>query len=502
MVLRQRLSRLLLNEGLFLLSLFVVAFGQPQFGWGLSLSAALGGYALAFYAARGRYWRLALWQFGVQLIQLSWLTATEYHGVYILFVYFFLAAAHGLAFGLLVFFPKPWHAASFWTLFEWGRQFLLCGYAWNPVGLSLAGHPIPAQLASIASVLGLSFLVIFMSVLALRSRPAYFATLAFTGLLSGALYFHHGKAQSDETIRALLVQTGLRPEEKVPFSDRLDRFVFPLEQWRRIIGEVEKADRADLVVLPESAVPFGAARRIYPRENVEALFRRYWSWAPLFEHDLISNKEIACALADHYQCAFVLGLEDERYNAALYLNGDDQQRYEKQVLVPLSEYLPFAFLENIVARYGIHDFFDHGKKSKVLGLSHPLSISICYEECFPHIMREGRKEGAHFFLNVTNDAYFPETSLPEQHFQHGRLRAIENGVPLLRSCNSGVSAAVDSLGRTLGRTEGEWGLKSLFVHLPLHSYETLYLRFGLSPLITLCLMGLGFFVLDRKIQAG
>ena len=131
-----------------------------------------------------------------------------------------------------------------------------------------------------------------------------------------------------------------------------------------------------------------------------------------------------------------------------------------------------------------------------------MSLSVCYEECFPHIMREGRQKGAQLFVNVTNDGWYPYSRLPEQHFIHGRMRAIENGVPLLRACNTGVTAGVDSLGRTIARfenSEGNFELEkgALYIPLNLYSFSTLYTFWG-DVLILILSLGSLVFLRERK----
>jgi apolipoprotein N-acyltransferase len=185
----------------------------------------------------------------------------------------------------------------------------------------------------------------------------------------------------------------------------------------------------------------------------------------------------------------VIGLDDsdeengETYNAAFHLlpHKTTINRYEKRVLLPLAEYLPFSFLKPLVARYGITDFFTHGKEAKVFEGAYPLNISICYEECFSHLIRQGKLGGAKLFINVTNDAWYPSSRLHLSHFSHGKLRAIENGVPVVRACNTGVTAAVDSLGRTVGQlgTENlEVQRGALITELNLYTYPTLYTYLG------------------------
>ena len=105
-------------------------------------------------------------------------------------------------------------------------------------------------------------------------------------------------------------------------------------------------------------------------------------------------------------------------------------------------------------------------------------------------------------MNVTNDGWYPYSRLPEQHFIHGRMRAIENGVPLLRACNTGVTAGVDSLGRTIARfenSEGNFELEkgALYIPLNLYSFSTLYTFWG-DVLILILSLGSLVFLRERK----
>ncbi|MCB1136292.1 MAG: apolipoprotein N-acyltransferase, partial [Chlamydiia bacterium] len=102
-------------------------------------------------------------------------------------------------------------------------------------------------------------------------------------------------------------------------------------------------------------------------------------------------------------------------------------------------------------------------------------------------------------VNVTSDVWFPHSRLPIQHLEHGRLRTVENGVPLVRACNTGVTAAVDALGRTIeafGDADGpyEWKSGALYVQVPLFRYDTLYRWIGQDWVLGIAavLFGLGF----------
>ena len=182
---------------------------------------------------------------------------------------------------------------------------------------------------------------------------------------------------------------------------------------------------------------------------------------PFGNEQKVSNAFWAQAIANYFNAELIAGMDEEDklekkyYSAAFHFipGGSQINRYEKQVLVPLAEYLPFEWCRSFVAYYGIEEFFTQGQECKVFNHKIPLSISICYEETFSNLIRDGRVKGARLFVNVTNDNWYPSSRLAAQHFDHGRLRAIENGVPLVRACNSGITAAVDSLGRTVAQMD-------------------------------------------------
>ena len=178
------------------------------------------------------------------------------------------------------------------------------------------------------------------------------------------------------------------------------------------------------------------------------------------------------------------------------------ERYDKQILLPLAEYLPFDFLRPLTKSYGIYAFFSHGEGAKIFGEKKLFSPSVCYEETFPSIMRQARVEGAELFVNVTNDNYYPNSSLHKQHLFHARLRAVENGIPLIRACNSGGTAAIDSFGKMLAFFQSQEGV--LQCRLATYHYPTLYSFWGDFGIVSLCLVIICFFFgvngLERELQ--
>ena len=150
----------------------------------------------------------------------------------------------------------------------------------------------------------------------------------------------------------------------------------------------------------------------------------------------------------------------------------------------MGEYIPFSFCRDLAAKYGVFGSFTPGEDVVVWGNDRcKFGVSICYEEIFGDMMRENRLHGANMLLNITSDAWFPQSKLVRQHFEHARLRTVENGVPLIRACNTGVTGCVDALGRDvalLGENdrERETLSEALYVAVPTYHYRTLYSRFG------------------------
>jgi len=529
----------------FFLSLFIVALGQPQTSPILSLFASSIGFALLWFSifhVKRRVFYSAIWFFLIQLIQLSWLASTTYQGIYILFVYVALAFLLGVEFGVLtLFLPKDRSLtiynclgiAALWTLMEWSRLYILCGFAWNPIGLSHTAFPVGSQMAAIWGVFGLSFWVMFVNLLGInvllkRRKKALYswgAALLLPYLFGLCHISYHDKQNSPSSapFHVALVQTALLPDQKVYFHQSRKQYISPYQQWKNVLTYLEEhaSKNLDLIVLPEAALPFSAHVPVYDYEEVERVAKNVWGDVdlsallvePFIEKRggriYVSNAFWAQAVANHFGAELVVGLDDfdeeHNYNAAFHFVPNKLQisRYEKRVLLPLAEYLPFSFLKPLVARYGLINFFTRGKEAKVINGKCPLSVSICYEECFSHLMREGRAKGAKLFVNVTNDGWYPFSRLPQQHFDHGRIRAIENGVPLVRSCNTGITAGIDSLGRTIGkfgRGRGHFDQESgaLFLPINLYSFSTLYTVWGDGFILFISLICLLFLVKKRK----
>lgn len=515
---------------LLLLSLSIVAFGQPaHIGW-LGALAGSFGFTLFFiaipshFSKKQRFYLGTAWFTLVQCIQLSWMPTIEFQGYYILWVYFFLCLGLGLQFGLFTLFISPavklskLHIASgaaLWMLMEYARLYFICGFSWNPVGLALTHFTSSLQFASVAGVFGLSFWAMLTNLSALRAwnqkRVTGWLFLTAVPYLFGVFFLAFHLPRSDAfsgSIQTALIQTDLLPSQKIPYPGRMRDYVSPFVQWHRIIKGLKEqfVQGWDVIALPEAALPLQSDRMAYPFSAVREVLSRElgkeiekdfppFSYPYAEERSIdnvsalfVSNLFWCQTLSNHFGGEWIVGLDHEdreqrkNFNSAFYLKSQKEalERYDKQVLLPLAEYLPFNFLRSLGKSYGIYDFFSQGKETKVFGESILFSPSICYEETFPGIMREGRRKGAQLFVNITNDNYFPGSNLHKQHLYHARLRAVENGIPLVRACNSGISAAIDCFGRIVSKMEAAQSVENCVLSCCVSAYtlSTLYSLWG------------------------
>jgi len=443
--------------------------------------------------------------------------------------------------------------ASLWVILEWSRLFILSGFSWNPSGLALTGNVFSLQLASLMGVFGLSFWVLFVNLLAMRAWVRKKMAASFLWIIAALFPYLYGYAHlrihetwvlqdlqesKNPYFTAVLVQPAFPAEEAFDFGDTKNYVAFVTREWRHILNITKKhaGQHFDVMALPEFLVPFGTYTFVYPYEHVVKAFEEIFgkqSLAFLPPLDLplaaefplepkgtkwmVNNAFWVQAISNYYKSEVIVGLEDaedtirgrEFYSAALFFRpqnrllttGDEvkflkPERYVKRVLVPMGEYIPFSFCREMAARYGINGSFTCGQEAKVIpGNTLPLGVCICYEETFGHMTRESRQRGANLLINITSDAWFPNSRLPQQHFDHARLRSVENGVPLLRACNTGVTGALDSFGRLvekLGNTpqESETFSDSIRVQVPTYHYKTLYSLFGDKLILGFCFLGL------------
>lgn len=443
---------------------------------------------LLVQAPAGRSFALGLlFGFGNFVIGLTWIaTAFTYQGnmpvwmgwVAVVGLSLFLAlysgfaawAARRLTDGIV---PLALLFAGLFTLAEILRGALFSGFAWNPLGAGWLQLPGVAQLAALVGANGLSALAVLAggslaALLGARGERGRLAlVLLFPLLLMVGLLVPRVQAPlpPDTATRLMLVQPGTRIEDKHAdggLQRSLERAV--LQTRAALAGQPAPA----AVIWPEATVEF-------PLEETPGL------GAVLTEGFAPGTTLLTGGVAiERDRAGAITGARNSLY--ALDHRGRILARYDKAHLVPGGEYLPLrAIAEPLgLARLvpGSLDFLPGpGPTSWVLPGLPMIAPNICYEIIFPAaIVERGTRPG--FILTVSNDAWFGASGPPQHHAQ-ARLRAIEEGLPVVRVTPTGISGVIDARGG-LGVTLPTGGAAHAFVAVPAALPATPFARAGLA----------------------
>ncbi|MCB9989018.1 MAG: apolipoprotein N-acyltransferase [Rhodospirillales bacterium] len=333
------------------------------------------------------------------------------------------------------------------SVFEWLRGHIFTGFPWNLYGYSWISVLPIAQFASIAGIYGLTLLTIFWAALpgflliqdGPRKQKALwiaFTALAFVSVYAyGYIRLAHAEQNYRDDLVIRLVQPNINqadkwlPEKAGENLGKLLSLSFP---------EPENQTNPTLIVWPETALSFRLMDMPSVREALRDVLGLYandvYLATGLLRRDTQDNGET-------------------RYYNSLVVydrNLTPVAIYDKSHLVPFGEYIPFQkwlTLTPFVKFSG----FDAGDGPRTLsaGSLPPFSPLICYEIIFPgQAVYRGHSKPA-FILNVTNDGWYGDSPGPYQHYVQSRFRAIEEGLPVVRSANTGISALTDSYGRSL-----------------------------------------------------
>lgn len=339
--------------------------------------------------------------------------------------------------------------AGLLTIAEYARGHVLTGFPFSVLGYALTANEQMMQAAALVGVYGLTLAVAVMAVTPALIWPAekrpmtrrlvpFFLALGVLGLQLGFGQYRLGQAAPKplDNARLRLVQPNIA--QAVKWQQGSGDFV--LERLLSL-SQTQTAAGSDLskvngVVWPESAFPF------YLSEHPDALARMARMLPPdtllLTGAPYLDPSDRTGATA---------------YNAVLAIDSEGTivSSYAKTHLVPFGEYLPF---ESFFARFGIKQFvagnegWTAGQQRRAMqppGLASFLPL-VCYEADFSGDLDPLRSR-PDYLLNVTNDAWFEGTSGPQKLFHYARLRAVEEGMSLVRVANSGITGLVDPYGR-------------------------------------------------------
>jgi apolipoprotein N-acyltransferase len=381
--------------------------------------------------------------------------------------------------------------AGWWGAGELLRTYLFTGFPWLSSGYAHVDGPL-AGLAPIVGVHGVgAFSALIAAALAIAiSRikadrtPALLAALAFIVLpllLGLALQSIRWDEPTGEPIRVRLLQGN------VPQQLKFDAAVS--QAAMHAYAEDVGAAPADLVVLPETAWTLPWSRTPAP-VAAEIL-------AGLRRHDAIAaiGMPLPALTEDGKQTLS---------NSVLAVGGDGPLpwRYDKHHLVPFGEFVPFGFGWFVeMMQIPLGDFGRGGPDQAPLELrGQRIMFDICYEDIFGDELAAQVRAGATLLVNVSNIAWFGDSHALPQHLQIARMRAIELARPMLRSTNTGVTAAIDARGEVISRLPTSTR-DALAVELRGTTGWTPYARAGdLAPLALVALFALAGHALGRRQQ--
>jgi apolipoprotein N-acyltransferase len=382
--------------------------------------------------------------------------------------------------------PGPWRdwlvLPALWLLLEWLRGWVLSGFPWLSLGYALIDSPL-AGWAPLLGVYGVTWVAATAAAalaiaFTLNAPPlrrlAGLAVLAALFTVPMLLSRHEWTHAVGPKIAIAAVQGAVSQDQKWQLANRAATLV----RYRTL---TDQAWGARLIVWPESALPVLA-------EDIQDYLR-----------DLQAKGR-------EHGADFAIGLvnlqpqTNQYHNGILVLSESGNGWYYKRHLVPFGEYFPVpAFVRSWMRLMSLpnEDFSPGAKHQPVLSAAgQRLGLSICYEDAFGGEQLEVLRE-ATLLINVTNNAWYGDSTAPHQHLQISRMRALEAGRYLVRAANDGITAAIGPRGEIVARlpqfTEGV-----LRADVQPMRGLTPYAKFGNYPVVLGAAALLGLAILRRR----
>jgi len=363
-------------------------------------------------------------------------------------------------------------APVLWVCLEYAKSKLFTGFPWENLGYSQYHNIFFIQIADIAGVFGLSFLILllnaaFFELITERSKRS-FTLAAFVFLLWSGVYTY-GVMRINQIDHALqgapemnvsLIQGNI--DQSIKWNENFQKETINI--YEELSLRNPSVDQG-LMVWPETAVPFNFQDENDLQRQVSNLSVKTKNW---FIFGSMSYATDGDNNTDYFNSAYLLSPE-----------GDIRGKYDKVHLVPYGEYVPlrtlFPFISRLAA--GIGDFaVGKGFHPLTMG-ERKIGVMICYEGILPEAARMYKNEAADLLVNITNDAWFGTTSAPYQHLSMAVFRAVETRLYLVRAANTGISAIIDPAGKILVQTgifkKDKIHGKIKFIKLP-----TFYAKYG------------------------
>ena len=373
----------------------------------------------------------------------------------------------------------PLFAAALWTALEYIQTYLFTGFPWELLGYSQYQVLPVIQIAKYAGVYGVGFLVMLLNAtlamvfIALRERTAWrppvFAMLLACFALIGATGYgwwsiSQARVLERQTppVKVAVVQGSM--EQGMKWSESIRQKT--VDVYRDLTRSILPRD-PEFIVFPETAMTFWLESPVYHEYNEQVHALTEEAGVPL----LTGAMGYRSGDRDIYNSAFLLLPERGIVGS-----------YSKMHLVPFGEYLPFpslfSFLSGLTGAIGDLTPGDELTVMPLTSYDMRIGTVICYESIFPDLVRRFPLSGANVLVVMTNDAWFGTSSAPAQHFSMAVLRAVENGTPVIRAANTGISGFISSTGAVYGTTPMMVATTTVANVHPNRGGPTFYTRYG------------------------
>jgi apolipoprotein N-acyltransferase len=336
-------------------------------------------------------------------------------------------------------------APVFWTAFEWLRL-VVTGQLWNALGYSQAYNPSVIQPARWGGVYAVSFLIVTINasilvvLLKQTRRRLALATLVII-LVNGVNIFSGIRTTYDSNwIYSPVNVVALQPNVPMTLVKDVAETKALLERhWSmtaNALNALPNDDTPRFVIWPESPMNFTYAADKTFQEQLAAFTKEH--------HTALLFNSLEPTLTNGF------------YNSALLINQEGRMiaQYDKIRLMPFGEYVPLPqWLPGASLITGLVGDFTPGNKYTLMPFGdHRAGTFICIESAYPWIARRLTSEGADVLINISNDGYLGPTAVMRQHLANAVFRAVENGRPVLRVTNTGITARIEYTGRVLDQT--------------------------------------------------
>lgn len=422
------------------------ATGEPSDGWLRRLRPA---FAVGWWFGFG-YFLAGLWWIGGALLveadSFAWALPFAVIGIPLLLAFFygFAAAVARLSWSSGI--GRIAALAFGFGLAEWLRGFLFTGFPWNAVGYAAMPVPLLMQSVSVIGMVGMNALAVFVFALPalfaarrhLVAGSALFALIVVAHVGFGYMRLTQPDDPPTQSLDVRIVQPNVDLAEKwdAAVRDRIFSDMMALSSQAPASGSAEPR----LILWPETSVPF----LFTERPDALAAIGDMLDDGQMLLAGIVREEGGAASVADNRYYNSVVAIDDR---------GEIVDAVDKVHLVPFGEYLPFS---DLLRRFGLVQLvagpmvFSAGADRHSITLPGGIRALpfICYEVIFPELVGVDAAS-TQLIVNVTNDAWFGDTPGPYQHFRQAQLRAVENGLPLLRAANNGISAVVDPYGRII-----------------------------------------------------